>query len=345
MSVLDARTSSKIAGFGLVCAFFVAMLHVPQPVPVDSSTSAWWLFHLTAGTFGRLGVPFYFVASGFFLARHFSEPSWWRREIAKRLSSLLVPFVLWLALWNAAEGVLAVLSNYRSGANLIDGLPSGWVLLTRLGINPFDYPSDIPLWFVRSLLLYVAASCVLLPALKKARLLLPAVVLILSAALRLVDGGSDACRFLSRFVSLHGLFYFLVGASLSLGILRMPVRNAFLAIFCVAGVIGLFASQFLAAHNVVWWGVLHEFSLPFALLSAWLVFPHVAWPSSLTSLTFPVYVLHVFAIRALDIAMYGDMSCFGLGLKFIVVCVVSLLAAAMSRRCLPRFHSFAFGGR
>ena len=24
---------------------------------------AWWLFHLTAGTFGRLGVPFYFVVS------------------------------------------------------------------------------------------------------------------------------------------------------------------------------------------------------------------------------------------------------------------------------------------
>ena len=345
MPALDVRTSSKIAGFGLVCAFFVVMLHVPQPLPVDSSSSAWWLVHLTAGTFGRLGVPFYFVASGFFLARHSAEPSWWRRETVKRLSSLMVPFVLWLTLWNVAEGVLAVLSNFRSGANLIDGLPYGWALLTRLGIDPFDYPSDIPLWFVRSLLLYVAASCVLIPALKKAGFVLPAAVLILSAALRLADGSSDVCRFLSRFVSLHGLFYFLVGASLSLGVLRMPAKNAFWAIFCAAGVVGLFASQFLAACNVSWWGVLHEFSLPFALLAAWRVFPHVAWPSSLTSLTFPVYVLHVFVIRALDIAMYGDMSCPGLVLKFIVVCVVSLLAAAMSRRCLPRFHSFAFGGR
>ena len=37
MQALDAGTSSKIAGFGFVCAFLVVMLHVPQPVPVDSS--------------------------------------------------------------------------------------------------------------------------------------------------------------------------------------------------------------------------------------------------------------------------------------------------------------------
>ena len=66
MQALDAGTSSKIAGFGFVCAFLVVMLHVPQPMPADSSTPAWWLFHLTAGTFGRLGVPFYFAVSGFF---------------------------------------------------------------------------------------------------------------------------------------------------------------------------------------------------------------------------------------------------------------------------------------
>ena len=89
MQALDAGTSSKIAGFGFVCAFLVVMLHVPQPMPADSSTPAWWLFHLTAGTFGRLGVPFYFVVSGFFLARHFGEPSWWRRR--RRRCSFVAP--------------------------------------------------------------------------------------------------------------------------------------------------------------------------------------------------------------------------------------------------------------
>ena len=345
MQALDARTSSKIAGFGLICAFFVTMLHVPQPVPVDPSTSSWWLFHLTAGTFGRLGVPFYFVASGFFLARHFDEPFWWRREMSKRLSSLLVPFVLWLALWNVADGGLAALSNLRDGEMLAAGFPLGRALLARFGINPFDYPSDIPLWFVRSLLLYVAASCVLLPALKKIGFLLPAVVLALSAALRLVGGDSDMCRILSRFVSLHGLFYFLAGASLSLGVLRMPDRGRMSAIACAAGVLGLFASQFLAARNVAWYGVLHELSLPFALLAAWRVFPCVAWPRSLTSLTFPVYVLHVFVIRAVDVLAYGNLSCAGLVLKYLAVSVVTLGAAVASRAFLPRFHSFAFGGR
>ncbi|MBP5543227.1 MAG: acyltransferase [Kiritimatiellae bacterium] len=345
MPLLDAKTSSKIACFGLVCAFFVVMIHVPQPVPSDPATPAWWLVRLSAGTLGRLGVPFYFVVSGFFLARHFGEPSWWRREMAKRVKSLLVPFFLWLLLWNAAEGALAALSNLRSGAAATAGFPSSAALLARLGIYPFDYPSNIPLWFVRSLFLYVAASGVLLPMLKKVGLALPAALLALSAALRLVGDDSCACRFLTRFVSVHGLFYFMAGASLSLGILRMPARNALFAFLGVAGAAGLFASQFLAARDVAWWGALHELSLPFALLAAWRAFPDVSWPRSLTSLTFPVYILHVFAIRALDIAMYGNISCPGLVFKFFAASAAALGLAAASRTVLPRFHSFAFGGR
>ena len=342
---LAAETSAKIAGFGLIGAFFVALLHVPQPVPGDPSTSAWWLFRLTAGTFGRLGVPFYFVAAGFFLARHDGEPSWWRRETSKRIASLLVPFAIWLALWNVEEGALAVLSNLRGDAPPFEGFPSGGALLARLGINLFDYPSDVPLWFVRSLLLYVTASCVLFPVLKRTGPMLPVTVLALSTALRLPGCSSDACRFLTRFVSLHGLFYFLVGASLALGVLRMPARNALFALSGAAGVVGLFASQFLAARHVVWWGALHELSLPLALLAAWRAFPRVSWPRSFTSLTFPVYVLHVFVIRALDVVTYGDMSCSGLVIKFTAVSVLTLAAAAAIRTFLPRFHSLAFGGR
>ena len=345
MPSLDAKTSSKIAGFGLVCAFLVVMIHVPQPVPSDPATPAWWLVRLTAGTLGRLGVPFYFVASGFFLARHFGEPSWWRHEIAKRVRSLLVPFLIWLALWNAAEGTLAALSNLRSGAAVTANFPSDAALLVRLGIDPFDYPSNIPLWFVRSLFLYVAASGILLPLLKKVGLALPVALLVLSTALRLTGDDAAACRFLTRFVSVHGLFYFLAGASLSLGILRVPARNALFAFLGAVGVVGLFASQFLAARNVVWWGVLHELSLPFALLAVWRSFPSVSWPRSLTTLTFPIYVLHVFAIRALDIAMYGDVSCSGLVLKYVVVSAAALGLATTFRATLPRFYSFAFGGR
>lgn len=342
---LDSGTSLKIAGFGLVCAFLVALLHVPQPMPADPSTSAWWLFHLTAGTVGRLGVPFYFVAAGFFLARHYGESSWWRRETSKRMASLLVPFVVWLALWNAEEGALALLSNLRSGVPLSEGFPTGGALLSRFGINPFDYPSDIPLWFVRSLLLYVVASCVLFPALKRTGPLLPAAVLVLSTALRLSDGSSEVSRFLTRFISLHGLFYFLVGASLALGVLRMPARNIFFASAGAAGVAGLFASQFLVARNIVWWGVLHELSLPLALLAAWRVFPSVSWPRSFTSLAFPVYVLHVFVIRVLDVVMYGNVSCTGIVVKFVAVSAISIAVAAAIRLLLPRFHCFAFGGR
>ena len=120
MPALDRAVSSKIAAFGFACAFLVAAIHVPQPVPSDASQPAWWLYRMTAGTFGRIAVPFYFVVAGYFLARHFGEDSWWRRETAKRLRSLFVPFALWLLLWNAAEGALALASNVRAGAAVRD---------------------------------------------------------------------------------------------------------------------------------------------------------------------------------------------------------------------------------
>lgn len=345
MQALDRVVSSKIAAFGFVCAFLVAAIHVPQPIPSDVSQPAWWLYRMTAGTFGRIAVPFYFVVAGYFLARHFGEGSWWRRETAKRLKSLLVPFALWLLLWNAVEGALALASNVRDGASATAGFPSGWALLSRLGVNPFDYPSDIPLWFVRSLLLYAAASCLLLPAVRRFGVALSAVVLAISASSRLSGCDSGAWLFLTRFVSLHGLFYFLVGATLAMKAAAPPPRGRAVALLCAVGVFGIFLSQFLAARGVAWWGVLHELSLPLALLAAWRFFPCVSWPRAVTSLTFPIYILHVFAVRALDVAMYGKTGCAALVAKYVAVCAVSVLAAAAMRALLPRFHAFAFGGR
>ena len=344
MSALDRATSSKIAAFGFVSAFLVAAIHVPQPIPTDTATPAWWLYHLTAGTFGRLAVPFYFVTAGFFLARHIGEGSWWRRETLKRLRSLLVPFVLWLLLWNATEGVLAVGSNLRSGVSLTKGFPSGLALLTCLGLNPFDYPSDIPLWFVRSLLLYAAASGVLLVAIRRFGVALLVVVLAISAAVRLPGCDSGAWLFLTRFVSMHGLFYFLVGAALAMGVVSPP-RGRVAATLSAAGVAGLFLSQFLAARGVAGWGVLHELSIPPALFAVWSRFPSVSLPRAVTSLTFPVYILHVFAVRVLDVAMYGKIGCAVLAAKYVAVCAMSVAAAAVFRALLPRLHAFAFGGR
>ena len=345
MTAFDSGTSSKIAAFGFVCAFFVVAIHVPQPVPSDASQPAWWLYRLTAGTFGRIAVPFYFAVAGYFLARHFGEGSWWRRETSKRLKSLVVPFVLWLLLWDAAEGVLAVASNVRDGVAATAGFPSGRALLARVGVDPFGAPSNVPLWFVRSLFLFVAASGVLLPALKRLGVAFPAVVLAMSAASRFSDGSSALREMLVHFVSLQGLFYFLVGSSLAMGVVRMSARSRLFAALGAVGVAGLFASQFAAARGVAWWGVLHELSLPFALLAAWRLFPCVSWPRSLTSLTFPIYILHVFVIRALDVAMYGKLSCAWLAFKFAVVCAATLAAAAASRALAPRLHCFAFGGR
>lgn len=43
---------------------------------------------------GDMTVPYFFMASEFFLAGHMEEPGWYPREMKKRFRSLVEPYVL-----------------------------------------------------------------------------------------------------------------------------------------------------------------------------------------------------------------------------------------------------------
>ena len=43
----------------------------------------------------RIAVPWFFIASGYFIAGRFGESGWYGRAVSKRLRTLLVPFALW----------------------------------------------------------------------------------------------------------------------------------------------------------------------------------------------------------------------------------------------------------
>ena len=87
-----------------------------------------------------MAVPFFFFISGFFLSGHVHEDGWVRRELRKRMKTLVVPYFIWV--------VIAVLFSFafwftvqKSGREC--GVPSPfygpvWLWVTNiLGINPF----------------------------------------------------------------------------------------------------------------------------------------------------------------------------------------------------------------
>lgn len=341
---VSVETSRKIAAFGLVCAFFVTMVHSGQPAPRDPALPEWWFFRMTAGVAGRLAVPFYFAVAGFFLARRAGEPDWWRRALAKRWRSIAVPYLWWLLLWDAFAVLLAVQGNWRTGAGAWTGLPAGWDALAFAGLHPFQEPFSVSLWFLRSLLLFVLASPVLFALLRRAGAGALAALFALSVGCLAGILPAWADGLANRFVSVQGLSFFAAGAWLALSGARLP-KGGPAAAAGVAGFAGLAFSRWMLARGMAGAEAVHAFFLPAALLGAWRAMPRVRWPGRLTDCTFAVYLLHVFVLRLLLVAVYGKTGCAVLLFKYLAGFGLSLAAALALKRFFPRFSSFAFGGR
>lgn len=341
---VSESTSRKIAAFGFLGAFGVTMIHAAQPVPGDPAQAGWWFYRLTAGVFGRLAVPFYFAVAGFFLARRAEGAGWWKRETAKRWRTLAVPYFFWLAAWDVFAVGLTMLGNARSGAGAWARLPTGWDALAFLGLHPFREPFDIPLWFLRSLLLFVLVSPAVFALLRRFGAWFLAALFAASLA-AVADGAPEWARGLAtKFVSVQGLFCFSAGAWLSLGGGRLPKGKA-AGTAALLGIPGLVVSQWMDSRGLAGAQMVHAFFLPWALLAAWRAMPPVRWPRWLTGCTFAVYILHVFVIRLLDLGLYGRTDCGVLLFKYAAGFGTALGAAVLLHRFFPRFSSFAFGGR
>lgn len=212
----------RMANMALVCVCIVALSHVGYDTDVGSA--GWWFVRMTRCGICCLAVPFFFVVSGYFLSRHFGEPGWWRKETAKRLMSLAVPYLVWGAIF---------------------------FVFARLGVS----------------------------------------------AMRLLAGKGFALSF--------------------------PLAKLWLAL-----------------------GV-NMSATPMLVAGTWLVVPAKPWPKWLTSLSFPIYVMHFFVIFALDgfRAPRVNKSIGFMLAEFAAAVAVPSVIALLLRRIFPRAAAFAFGGR
>ena len=144
---------SLMAVMGVIMIALVVFIHVPLG---DASWCLWWRQWGVQGVC-RLGVPWFFFASGVFFARHVGEgEGWCWREVKKRIGSLLLPYfvlnVLWLPVMIACNWIGARWFNQPVvvGAN--------WACVIRgLGLSPFSWPIVVPTWFLRALFVVAAA--------------------------------------------------------------------------------------------------------------------------------------------------------------------------------------------
>lgn len=111
-----------------------------------------FLQNLLGGICGKLSVPIFLLISGYLFFREGSyalTKELWISKLKKRISSLLVPYLLW-------NFIGYIIYAIKVGFSLEDFFHSFWVIDIpgRSGSSPIDGP----LWYVRNLMIMVVIS-------------------------------------------------------------------------------------------------------------------------------------------------------------------------------------------
>lgn len=350
MAGVSAETSQKIKNMSVVCAMLVVTIHVGWPT--DSLCFTWFVSELVATGIARIAVPFFFVVSGFFLAAHFDERGWWRRETAKRVRSLVLPFFVWSILAVLAIAPLSIVADILAHRPFGTSLPfSNGGGIHVLGLDIDKTPNLTPLWYVRCLFFFVLLSPIFKACVDKLRLgWLILAFLAMSVFSALPDdpeNGPFWCGFLSYGLSLSGVFYFSVGIYIRR--FGVTVRSTPLAITCAVFGVGCLVVRAIAhAHGVKFFDELSIcLILPALMFAVWHVMPARAVPVWLTSCSFPIYLLHIIFLNYASIAVKHSPieRQTGAIFSFIVAIVASVLLTNLLRRHFPRLSGFLFSGR
>jgi len=168
----DGATLAKI-----IATFSVVLTHsykLFKYMEVDNST----VFYLRGfHAFASCGVPVFFLLSGYFLT---FKGNWdYKKNIKKKVKSLVIPYLLFTALYAiiSCVGALALPSFFD---NFKEFTANDWIM-HLFGIPFVIAPSFYgPLWFVRELLVLNIASVILVPVVKKipGYILLPAMAVV-----------------------------------------------------------------------------------------------------------------------------------------------------------------------
>lgn len=337
---MTERTSAKIANLGFICAVLVVMIHVVHPVaPKPFSTAVW---ELTRGGISRIAVPFFFICSGFFLARHFREDGWWTAQVGKRIHTLMIPYCIWITIVFAYKVFL-------------DGV-APWYDVTTFrgfckvyGLNLFGMPLLGAMWYVRDLMIFTLVSPLLFRLVDRCGALFLCFAFIAYAVLSPGDPPAwmtfpkTMTKFFRSGISLEGLFYFSFGAYVSFRPIALQRRTGLVcgAVAMALVVIRLACVQFHVPMPVC----LRTFFIPLLLIGAWELTPTVRWPAFLVTSAFPIYVMHGLVLKTLRHFLVVPHDLLFWMLQVSAAVAIPVAFAWTMRRSAPSVAKLMWGGR
>ena len=325
MITIDERLSNKLANMSIIAAMLVCCIHSPGCVVTK---------RLFIACLCSIAVPYFFFCSGFLLAGHMDEVGWWRSENCKRVSSLLVPYVCWALIFLVFSLSLKFAANVVHHEPWYRNFPVGWQNLRWLGLDPFVYPENGALWFVRALLIIVLASPIIKLVADSCLCWIWIVVLWIAG----IGVGADC--WLNNFLPPWAVAFFSAGVTVRRHPFVMPKVAKFgIVVVAIAGWIWILIK--CVALQYPQRTLSAKFALPFILYSVWLLVPASKWPKWFTSVAFGVYLLHGF----LAIILGTVFPRVPYPIACIIVIAATIAMINLCKRSLPWTKRWLFGGR
>jgi len=351
---ISVSLSHRCALMSFIAAILVVFIHAPHELPKGT------VVHFIANFLGEgicnIAVPYFFVLSGYMIARHTHEKGWWGEQLGKRIRTLLVPFLIWCGILSSAVVVQIVVANILHHESLGRNL-NLMFFVNAWGLNPLANP-PAPLWYLRTLLLFVLLSPLIV------KMMMTRWRYLMSAGLFLLDiyFVSVVCErypVLSMFFwftcTFNGLFYFMAGFLL----FGHPIALKKAISVCVfLGGLILTALKILSmGGGLIHLPLLSYFSVDrlgtlLVLIGVWGLIPSWTLPSWLQNISFPIYLIHMLFVAvfatALKICPWNLTDWQLCGYYFfsgILSVLLSIGAASAMRSVVPRFSALSFGGR
>ncbi len=346
--------SDRLAGMSFFCAVLIVMMHVGTAA--TPGTIQWWVFRFM-GNCGllRIAVPFFFLAAGYFLAKHLDEAGWYRRALKSRVKSLVVPYVLWNILyWVFCLMLIKALGwiGYVPASLNAETVRNANVLEV-LGFGLFIHPMLGPTWFIRNLLVLIVLSPLVILAVRYLRFgMIFLLFLVNEICFYYVVGHPNMVQFILYTFSVEGLLYFAVGIFLREHPIVLPCGKGigWCAFGCglgMIGVSGILEELGIRQWTMVLWGCF----IPLIMYGIWRLVPLEGLGRKMRHYAFPLYLIH-FPVNVMlsgVVGMLGMKELARASIWFFVcrvtmVIVFSLVLARllrMSRGCT----ALLFGGR
>ena len=353
---MTKENSLRIDFLKFVCAILVVAIHTPWPGGEIWSWT-WIASNLFFGRgLSRAAVPFFFVCSGYFLARHLGTRQDWWQAVCKRVRTLIVPFFVWTWITALCLVVISGLTDLASGQPLgttpLAYVPDvGWRrILKLLGVS-WEAPLLIQLWYVRNLFLLVLTAPILSFLVKK----LGCVWLIVCYLATIFQWMIPELIVIDPYIySWSGVFYFSCGIYIFERGIKAPsfrqprwlsVTAIILSCALLVGTLILTANGCITSRFM-----LEACVIPFILIGAWLVAPPCHLSRWLVNMSFQIYILHKIIISFARLLLDRIPFLCELPRTCAIMCLVvgifgSILVAHALRRYCPRFARVAFGER